>query len=447
MTIPTSNNNELLVEENSSLEGLPNIRDPKLQSGSTSNSNSTTAANNDTTKENCMNDRTKGLLVMMIGVLVISPDAVLTHFLSNGGSQPWTIIFWKMVFAVPVALGFAVYDAGGISKLSHQIQYGKYYYPIVVPLQAAVDTCFTLAFVYTSAAKALLLINLNPLWCALAGRFLLGDVLPTRTYLALGLAFLCTLVIFVPELVQRSNSQEETTMSEFDEGIEDIPFVENDGALLGNVIALFTGLGLAAYITLVRHASTQNSPPVHLIGCTPLAAMLAAVVALIVRKGDVLPESYWRIDTNEELSTTEMNNNNHQYWQFWLASVAQGIAIGVIFICITIAPRLITGAEVGLCVLLEAVLGPLFVFLAYGDVPSLWTILGGSLLLVVLAVHEATPLFHKAHKTIRQSIQNRRTRRSQCLKEEQHHQHDLPLEVTITKPSNSTVEVESGESE
>ena len=79
---------------------------------------------------------------------------------------------------------------------------------------------------------------------------------------------------------------------------------------------------------------------------------------------------------------------------------------------IALAPRFITGAEVGLCILLEAVLGPLFVFLAYRDVPSKWTLIGGSLLLVVLALHESRPLFEKAkevHRSISMRMSSRRS--------------------------------------
>merc|ERR1712166_516230 len=93
-------------------------------------------------------------------------------------------------------------------------------------------------------------------------------------------------------------------------------------------------------------------------------------------------------------------------WQYWFAQIGEGMMIGVIFIVMTVAPRYITGAEVGLCVLLEAVLGPLFVYLAYGDAPSKFTIIGGSLLLTVLAIHESRPIFEKA-KIVSQSISRR----------------------------------------
>lgn len=330
-----------------------------------------------------MNDRTKGLLVMLSGVLIISPDAVMTRFLGEAGVDPWTIIFWKMLFALPVSTGFAIYYAGGPAKLKESVLEARYYYPIIVPLQACVDMCFTLSFVYTSAANALLLINLNPLWCAIAGRLILGDILPARTYIALFLSLCCILIIFVPEVVERTRSSSDSVPeSEATEAEESMAQL-GQAAPLGNIIAFFTGLGLAAYITIVRHGGLRERP-VNLIGSTAFAVALALIVSLAVRKGDVLPDSYW----------------TRPHWQFWLVSIGQGIALGSIFIAITIAPRLITGAEVGLCVLLEAVLGPLFVYFAYGDIPSVWTIIGGSLLLAVLAVHESLPLFQKAKRSI-----------------------------------------------
>ena len=44
--------------------------------------------------------------------------------------------------------------------------------------------------------------------------------------------------------------------------------------------------------------------------------------------------------------------------------------------------------QVALLLLLEVLLGPLWVWLRFGDVPTPWTVAGGALLLAVLAAHE-----------------------------------------------------------
>merc|ERR1712238_419620 len=105
--------------------------------------------------------------------------------------------------------------------------------------------------------------------------------------------------------------------------------------------------------------------------------------------------------TTDDTESSSEQPSPQLLWQFWVTQIAEGVMLGVIFITMTIAPKYITGAEVGLCILVQTVLGPFFVYLAYGDVPSVWTLVGGSLLLVVLAVHESRPLFEKARKVQR----------------------------------------------
>ena len=47
-----------------------------------------------------------------------------------------------------------------------------------------------------------------------------------------------------------------------------------------------------------------------------------------------------------------------------------------------------TGPEVGIVMLLQLLLSPLWVWLAFGEAPPTWTIVGGLLLLVTLMGHE-----------------------------------------------------------
>jgi drug/metabolite transporter (DMT)-like permease len=198
------------------------------------------------------------------------------------------------LLSIPFSLSFAIYEAGGFNKLLQSISTGRRYYCVVVPVQAVIDIGFTLSFVYTSAAVALLLINLNPLWGAIIGKIVLNDVLPIRTYVALVLALECMMIIFVPEVV--SGEQNETTSS-----------------LKGNMFSLFTGFMLAVYLSIVRKAGQDG---ISLVGGTPLGAAISTIVSAIVTRGQVLPSLFWDIEM----------------WKFWLAVIAQGFGIGIIFI-------------------------------------------------------------------------------------------------------------------
>ena len=52
------------------------------------------------------------------------------------------------------------------------------------------------------------------------------------------------------------------------------------------------------------------------------------------------------------------------------------------FIILTIAPRFASSAEVQLVYLLEAILGPLWVWLVISEEPTFYTLVGGGMLLI-----------------------------------------------------------------
>jgi drug/metabolite transporter (DMT)-like permease len=70
------------------------------------------------------------------------------------------------------------------------------------------------------------------------------------------------------------------------------------------------------------------------------------------------------------------------------------ILVPFAFIVLTIAPRYANSAEVELVYLLEAILGPLWVWLVIRETPSLNTLIGGSMLMASVAWF--------VHHTIRQ---------------------------------------------
>ena len=58
-----------------------------------------------------------------------------------------------------------------------------------------------------------------------------------------------------------------------------------------------------------------------------------------------------------------------------VVSVNSGLT-AAFYVGFTLAPRYITGAEVALILLMETICGPLWVFLRFGDIPSIWTVRG-----------------------------------------------------------------------
>ena len=77
------------------------------------------------------------------------------------------------------------------------------------------------------------------------------------------------------------------------------------------------------------------------------------------------------------------------------ADTGQIVAIGLLcvvllpigFTMLQLAPRYISATEVSLFMILESIVGPLWVWLVLGEIPSLLTLIGGLVIIMGLALH------------------------------------------------------------
>ena len=63
------------------------------------------------------------------------------------------------------------------------------------------------------------------------------------------------------------------------------------------------------------------------------------------------------------------------------------MCVAIPFVLVTIAPRFISAPEVNLFFLLEVILGPIWVWLIIKEQPSIQTIIGGSIIIITIAIH------------------------------------------------------------
>lgn len=293
---------------------------------------------------------------MVLGIVFVSPDSVCITFLVEAGTDPFCILTWKMI-GVLVMVGVCAHLLSSGLKATLSDVYGlRYHATPVIVLQVAVDISFTIALVYTSAANTLLFVSLNPMWAALFGYFFLKEKLPLRTIAALVSAIVSVALIFVPEIAGEAAHG------------------RNSNSTMGDCLALATGFMLAMYITFIRHAGSKR-PEANMTFFSVGASALAAAVSAAVAGPSVWPRAAG-FDAARPL------------WQFFCVVFADSFCLTCLFVALNLGPALISGPEVGLIMLLEVILGPFWVFVAYGVVPGLWTFIGGSLLLSTLALHE-----------------------------------------------------------
>lgn len=277
-------------------------------------------------------DHAKGMLITVAGVLAISPDSLLVRLVST---DIWTLLFWRgLLVALVLAIGLAAAHRARTAAAFAAVGRTGLIFAVLFSLNSFT---FVYAVNTTTVANALVLISAAPFFAALIAIVFLRESVRRRTWLAILASFAGILVI-----VSGSASGG-----------------ARPGALPGDLAALVTAFGLAIQFNLLRRARHVNMIPAIALG-----SLLTAAIGLPL--GEPLA-----VGARDAL---------------WLGLL--GLAVmPAATILIATGPRYLPAPEVSLILLLETVLGPLWVWLALGEVPSQRTFLGGAIVVAALAAH------------------------------------------------------------
>ncbi len=129
------------------------------------------------------------------------------------------------------------------------------------------------------------------------------------------------------------------------------------GSAYGNLMAMGTAICFSVYTVIVRRNRHVNMLPALLV-----STVLIVLVAGVTRYGSL---------------TIPMDD-------LLLCVVWGGVLSGFTSVCFIVASRHLAAAELTLFMLLEFALGPVWVWLFVNEIPSRWTLLGGSLVVVAV---------------------------------------------------------------
>ena len=304
-------------------------------------------------KQGC-SDRARGYAYGIAAVIGVSPDSLLLR-LPSQKEDVLLVTAYRCTWVCALSTISVIMQAGGVVKLLIRARASLRSLLLVALFASITSIGFPLALQLTGAAEALLLISLSPLWGALIGWFCLGDELPRKTILALAGAMLSIGLIFVPRMLSQADA------------VEDRPFHH-----IGDLVAFCTGWGLAGFGNAVRYCRRRhNDMP------TQLAQVASSGLAVAFCVGT--------------LTATGRPVSAHEPERLWWITCLMGILLSVAYLGFNAAPKYIPAAEFGIICLLEAVLGPAWVYLGTGEAPAGWTLLGGALLISTLAAHEIMP--------------------------------------------------------
>ena len=268
----------------------------------------------------------KGLVLTACGVLILSFDALLIRLTH---SESFDLLFWRgLLLSVVVAL-YCRLRPTPLPLLQWDMRFFT---------SAALFTISTISFVWainlTAPATVLVIISAQPLLAALLARVLLAERLAAATWLAILISMLGIGWVF-----------------------QDV--LDNSSDLLGTILAAVCALALSAKFVNDRAASDRSMTPALI-----LAGLAIAAISALLGQPLSLQGSQWG----------------------WMLLLCLGVT-PVAFILITLGPRYLPAAEVGMLMLLETITGPLWVWLVLDNPPSSAALEGGAIVIATLLAH------------------------------------------------------------
>ena len=269
-----------------------------------------------------MSNRNKGLLMSLIGVFILSPDSLLIRL---ADLNDLSLIFYRGALPpITIILFLIIYYKGNIAKSFLLMGKAGIIYAI---LHSVMFVTFAYSIQHTAVANTLVIIASAPIFTAILSVIFLKENPKPLTWVIIFFALISIIIIGWGSFI--------TT------------------GFTGDVLALITGILMAACAIVVRYYKNLDLVPACVVGC-----LLTALYAL-----PFSPELTINIS------------------QIIYLSLMCFIILPIPFVILTIAPRLTPAPEVTLIFLLESILGTLWVWMIINEQPPLNTLIGGIMLL------------------------------------------------------------------
>ena len=275
-----------------------------------------------------------GPLLIFFGALSLSFGGLIVK--SFEGATLWQILFWRSLFFSLTVLTFLI--------ITYKSKVLKSFHDSGLPgfiggLILSIGFCgYVFAMYNTTVANTNFIISLQILFLAIFGFFFLKEKINLITLISIILAMSGVLLMVGNSL--------------------------SPGELSGNLAAFTMPITFAVLIMIVR-----KFPSVDMVPAQFVAGVSSCLIGL-------------------SLSPTIMISP----YDIFLGFLAGFFQIGFGFIFITIGARTTPSAMVGIIMLSESVLGPIWAFLFVSEIPSLYGLIGGAIILFAVLLQFYTLL-------------------------------------------------------
>ena len=267
-----------------------------------------------------------GPFLVFLGACSLSFGGLIVK--SFEGATLWQILFWRTVFfLIVISLYLALTYKKQVFRSFYNLGFPGFFGGFILSLGFS---GYVFAMYNTTVANANFIIQTQTLFLAIFGYIFLKETISKITLASIILAISGITLMLGDSLTS--------------------------GQILGNLIAFIMPISFAVLIIIVRKYPSVDMIPLQLV---------AGIVAMII--------GY--------LAAGRIDISLHDIFLGFLAGFLQ---LGLGFIFITIGAQRTPSAMVGIIMLTEAVLGPLWAWLFINEQPPFIVIIGGSI--VIFAV-------------------------------------------------------------
>ena len=284
-----------------------------------------------------------GPVLIFMGALSLSFGGLLVK--SFEGSTLWQILFWRSLFFSLTVLAFLIIS---YKKKTFQAFYESGLPGFFGGIILSFGFCgYVFAMYNTTVANTNFIISLQILFLAIFGYFFLKEKISAITLTSIVLAISGVFLMVGNSL--------------------------SPGELSGNLAAFTMPITFAVLIMIVRKFPTVDMVPAQFV-----AGVSSCLIGFL-------------------LSTKIMISPN----DIFLGFLAGFFQVGFGFIFITIGARTTPSAMVGIIMLSESVLGPIWAFLFVSERPSIFGLIGGAIILSAVLLQ-----FYSLLKKSKKSVSN-----------------------------------------
>ena len=273
-------------------------------------------------------NRVPGPFLVFLGACTLSFGGLIVK--SFEGANLWQILFWRSAFFSIVVLFFLF--------LNYKKNFFNSIYKIGIPgfFGGIVLSCGYAGYVFamynTTVANANFIIQTQTIFLAIFGYIFLKEKVSILTIISIILAFSGIFLMLGGSLTS--------------------------GQMVGNIAAFIMPISFAVLILTVRKYPNVDMIPLQLI------AGIGAIILGYLFSSQIIVSSY----------------------DIFLGFIAGFFQVGLGFIFITIGAKTTPSALVGIIMLTEAILGPLWAWLFINETPPLVVLVGGSIVLIAVVL-------------------------------------------------------------